>query len=182
VGYAGGRKKNPTYYNLSDHSESFQVEFDPKETSFEKLLDEFWKYPNSCERSGSVQYRSIIFYANDDQKKAALASRDRQAKKRGQAIDTPILPLKSFTLAEDYHQKFFLRQQKEIEKELAAVYPDLKDFTNSTAAMKLNAYFGGYGSSKTLEKEIDHFGLSAANKKRLREFAGAFGEFVGEKR
>jgi peptide-methionine (S)-S-oxide reductase len=75
-------------------------------------------------------------------------------------------------LAEDYHQKFYLRQNRELEQELTAIYPDLADFTNSTAATKLNAYLGGRGTRKKLDKEIDDFGLSADGKKKLREFVG----------
>ena len=182
MGYAGGTKKNPTYYDLGDHSESFQVDYDLKHTSFEKLLDQFWKCPNSCQRSGSVQYRSVIFYSDEDQKKVALASRERESKKRGYAIETPILPLDSFTLAEDYHQKYFLRQERELAEELTAIYPKLEDFANSTAAMKLNAYLAGHGSRNSLERDIDSFGLSSEGKRRLREFVGNFANFTGEGR
>jgi hypothetical protein len=139
----------------------------------------FWKCPNSCERSGSVQYRSIIFYGNEEQKKTALASRERESKNQGRAIDTPILPLESFTLAEDYHQKFFLRQYDDLATEFSDVYPDLKEFTNSTAAMKLNMYLGGHGMRKMLNKEIDRLGLSDAGKKRLQELVGNTSEYKG---
>jgi peptide-methionine (S)-S-oxide reductase len=172
VGYAGGAKKKPTYNDIGDHSESFQVDYDPKQTSFEKLLEAFWSQPNSCQRSGSRQYKSIIFYHNDKQKKQALASREREAAKRKHVIETPIQPLEAFTLAEDYHQKFHLRQERDLEKELTSIYPKLKDFVNSTAAMKLNAYLAGYGTRKTLEKEIDSFGLSADSKKKLLASVG----------
>jgi len=91
------------------------------------------------------------------------------AGKNKHARETPVLPVGTFTLAEDYHQKFYLRQNRELERELTAFYPDLKDFVNSTAAMKLNAYLGGHGTRKTLDREIDDFGLSTAGKKKLRE-------------
>jgi hypothetical protein len=159
-----------------------QVDFDPKQTSFEKLLEAFWSYPNSCERSGTKQYRSIIFYQNDEQKKLALASRERETSKRRRPIETPILPMESFTLAEDYHQKFHLRQNHDLEWELTAIYPELVDFTNSTAAMKINACLGGYGSRKALANDIDRFGLSAEGKKKLREFMGNFADTAGEGR
>ena len=59
-----------------------------------------------------------------------------------------------------------------MEKELTGIYPDPKDFINSTAAMKLNAYLAGHGTRKALEKEIDTFGLSANGKKKLRDLVG----------
>jgi hypothetical protein len=129
-----------------------------------------------------VQYRSIIFYSSEEQKKTALTSRERESKKRGRIIDTPILPLDSFTLAEDYHQKFFLRQDNDLSAELTDVYPNLNEFTDSTAAMKLNMYLAGHGTRKMLEQEIDRLGLSEAGKKRLREFVGNVSEFKGEGR
>jgi methionine-S-sulfoxide reductase len=172
VGFAGGTKQKPTYHDIGDHSESFQVDYDPKQITFEKLLEEFWRSPNSCQRAGSRQYQSIVFYHNDEQKKLALASRERFAKKNKHAQETPVLPVGTFTLAEDYHQKFYLRQNRELEQELTAIYPALAEFTNSTAATKLNAYLGGHGTRKKLDKEIDDFGLSAEGKKKLREFVG----------
>lgn len=145
------------------------------------MLEAFWSYPNSCERSGSRQYQSIIFYHNEDQKKAALTSLKREAAKRKGEITTPILPVGVFTVAEDYHQKFHLRQNSDLEKELMAFYPDAKDFMNSTAAMKLNAYLAGYGTSQMLAKEIGDFGLSAAGRKKLLEFYKNFSAIGGER-
>src|SRR5262249_21704008 len=102
--------------------------------------------------------------------------------KRGSVVETSILPIGDFTLAEDYHQKFYLRQRSELEQELIKIYPKWNDFTNSTAAMRLNAYLAGHGTPKTLEKEIDRFGLSAESKKLLREFVKNFSELFGEGR
>jgi methionine-S-sulfoxide reductase len=179
AGYAGGTKNTPTYYNLGDHSESVQIDLDPKQIAYEKLLEVFWSCPNSCERSGSRQYQSFIFYHNDEQKKFALASRDRVSKQQNREITTPILPIGEFFVAEDYHQKFHLRQHPELLKELTAIYPDWRDLTDSTAAMKLNAYLAGHGTLKALEKEITGFGLSATGRKRMLEFFKNYSEGVG---
>jgi peptide methionine sulfoxide reductase MsrA len=172
VGYAGGTTSHPTYHDLGDHSESFQVDYDPKVMSFARLLEEFWSCPNPCGQSGLRQYQSIIFYHNEEQKRLALASQVREARRRPEAFDTPILPVGEFTLAEDYHQKFYLRQYPKVEKELAAFYPDSLAWINSTAAMKLNAYFAGHGTWNVLEKEIDRLGLSAAGRKAVLNFMG----------
>jgi methionine-S-sulfoxide reductase len=167
VGYAGGQKKNPTYQDLGDHTESFQVDFDPAVTSYEKLLEVFWDSHNPCAGNASRQYMSAVFYANEKQKKAAEASK-AEIEKRGRRVVTPILPVGEFTVAEDYHQKWNLRQRKAIAKELLAVYPKAEDLMNSTAAMKLNAYLGGEGSAKTLAEEIGKLGLSEAAQKALK--------------
>ena len=65
VGYAGGQKKNPSYYNLGDHTETVQVDYDPSQTSYARLLAVFWATPNRCALDGDRQYMSAIFYHND---------------------------------------------------------------------------------------------------------------------
>jgi peptide-methionine (S)-S-oxide reductase len=172
VGYAGGHKKNPTYYSLGDHTETLQLDFDPTVTSYEKILDVFWKTPNSCQQGGSRQYMSAIFYEGEAQQKVALATRDRAAARLAREVHTPILPLTAFYLAEDYHQKYFLQQCPEIYRELRTIYPQEKDFMRSTAATRINAFLSGHGSRTMLEKEIASYGLSPAAAKILRERAG----------
>lgn len=164
--------EHPTYQNVGDHSESIQVDYDPGQISFDRLLDEFWSFPNSCERTGIRQYMSIIFYHNDEQRQAALASRQREAAKRQQEIATPIVPADTFTVAEDYHQKFYLRQCPQIAREMRARYASATDFMNSTLAMKLNAYLAGHGTRRRLDSEINGFGLSEMGQQALREAVG----------
>jgi len=110
---------------------------------------------------------SAIFYANEEQKKSAFASREREEKKRNKRITTPILPLGEFYLAEDYHQKYRLRESREFIREFAAMFPNDKDFVSSTAAARVNGYLGGNGKLEDLEKEIAGYGLSESAKKRL---------------
>jgi len=110
---------------------------------------------------------SAIFYVDDEQKKLALASREREEKKRKQRITTPILPLGEFYLAEDYHQKYRLREAREFMREFATMFPNDKDFVNSTAAARVNGYLGGNGKLEDLEKEIEGYGLSGSAKKKL---------------
>ena len=169
VGYAGGTLENPTYHRLGDHTESFQVDFDPARISYEKLLDFFWSSHNPCGGSWSRQYMSAVFVHNDEQRKAAEASREKVAAKSG-AVKTPILKLEKFYLAEDYHQKFELRNNKPLMREFEAMFPKDADFVNSTAAARVNGYLGGSGTKAGLEKEIDRLGLSEAGKKTLRAY------------
>jgi methionine-S-sulfoxide reductase len=169
VGFAGGTGKNPTYRNILDHSETIQIDYDPAVTSYAKMLEVFWKSHNPCAASGSRQYRTAIFYQNDQQKKFAFATRDAEAARRGRKIVSAVEPMGEFTLAEDYHQKYYLRNMRDIMKEFSAMYPDLKGFVNSTAAMRVNAYIDGYGSLATLEKDIKDLGLSPEAGKKLIE-------------
>lgn len=171
VGYAGGTKKNPTYHDLGDHTESFQVDFDPEKTSYADLLAIVWDSHNPCAQSWSRQYRSAIFYANDDQKKLALESKAKVEKERGK-VTTDIEPLGTFTWAEDYHQKYSLRNSRELAKEFKSMFAKDEDFVNSTAAARVNGYLGGDGTKEQLEKEVDRLGLSDEGKKVLKTRVG----------
>ena len=170
VGYCGGTLKDPTYHNLGDHAESIQVDYDPAKMTFDQVLDRIWTSHSPCSSSWSRQYMSAIFYADEDQKKAILASKARLEEKLGKPIKTAILPVGKFYLAEDYHQKYELRCNAELMKEFAAIYPDGKDFVHSTAAARVNSYIGGGGTLEQLRKEIDLLGLSAEGKKLLQKY------------
>lgn len=169
VGYTGGTKKNPTYHNLGDHTESIQIDYDPAQISYEKLLEVFWQSHDPCRPAYSRQYMTAVFYHNAAQKKLAEQTRDREAAKRGKKIVTAILPLSEFYLAEDYHQKYYLRQTRELMKEYSAIYPRAQDFMNSTAAARVNGYIDGKGTAEGLAKEIDQLGLSPEGQRRLQE-------------
>jgi peptide-methionine (S)-S-oxide reductase len=117
AGFSGGHTPHPTYEEVcrgdTGHAETVKVEFDPKVVSYEKLLDLFWSLhdPTTRNRQGpdvGEQYRSVIFYFSEAQKKAALATRDRLQKSGDldAPIVTEIVPAAPFTLAEDYHQQY----------------------------------------------------------------------------
>jgi peptide-methionine (S)-S-oxide reductase len=117
VGYSGGTLKNPSYQRVCDddtgHAESVQVEFDPKKTSYATLVDEFFLLhdPTTLNRQGpdvGTQYRSVIFYHSDAQKKTALAAKEK-LQKSGELdapIVTEIVPAATFWHAEGYHQQY----------------------------------------------------------------------------
>ena len=170
MGYAGGTLANPTYHRMGDHTESFQVDFDPAVLSYEALLEIFWKGHNPCASAWSRQYMSAIFYHSDAQKKAAESARDRVAEKRG-AVKTPILPVGTFTRAEDYHQKYELRNESELSKELAALFGSDGEFVDSTAVARANAAVAGVLPRERLLKEVDRYGLGEAGRKRLLAYA-----------
>lgn len=115
-GYTGGRRKNPTYQEVSlgttGHAEAIQIKFDPNIISYEKLLEVFFKLhdPTTLNRQGpdvGTQYRSVIFYHDDQQRKTAQKSK-RQAQKIYQnPLLTEIIPFKKFYPAENYHQNYY---------------------------------------------------------------------------
>ncbi|MCE9600499.1 MAG: peptide-methionine (S)-S-oxide reductase MsrA [Spirochaetia bacterium] len=116
VGYAGGTTSNPNYEQVSGgdtgHAEVVQVTFDPARITYAQLLEIFWDVhdPTTLNRQGAdegTQYRSVILYANAEQKKLAEQSREVARKKFQSAIVTEIAPLKQFYVGEEYHQDYF---------------------------------------------------------------------------
>jgi peptide-methionine (S)-S-oxide reductase len=118
VGYMGGTLENPTYRDVctdkTGHAEVVHVEFDPGVVSYEDLLDVFWQIhdPTTVNRQGpdvGTQYRSAIFYHNDEQKRVAEET-IREIEDEGiwdAPIVTELVPFEKFWPAEDYHQEYF---------------------------------------------------------------------------
>jgi methionine-S-sulfoxide reductase len=169
VGYAGGLADAPTYKNIGDHTETVQVDYDPKRITYDRLLDVFWKNHRPTRFSRSRQYMHAVFYHNQTQRRLAVASKTALERKTGKKVRANILPLRSFTIAEDYHQKHALKSHAVLKNEMLRLYPDHRDFVNSTAVTRLNGYAGGHGTRKQLLREIESLGLSKEWKKVLNE-------------
>ena len=119
VGYAGGSLPNPTYQDVcsdtTDHAEVLYIEFDLDIISYEGILENFWLChdPTQFNKQGfdiGKQYRSIIFYFSDEQKKIAENSKKNYQKNLSNPIVTEIVKQKPFFLAEDYHQKYIQKK------------------------------------------------------------------------
>ncbi len=117
-GYTGGRTVDPTYEEVSSgttgHAESLQVTYDPSKLGYEKLLDVFWHNIDPLARDRQFcdigeQYRSAIFYHNDEQKRLAQASKGalEQSGRFKQPIATQIVAAGPFYPAEEYHQDYY---------------------------------------------------------------------------
>ncbi len=115
-GYAGGHTENPDYRSVcsgeTGHAEAVQITFDPSVVGYERLLEIFWKIhdPTSLNRQGAdvgTQYRSVIFYHDERQKRIAETSRAEAQKRFDTPIVTEIVPLTKFWPAEEYHQDYF---------------------------------------------------------------------------
>ena len=154
-------------YNLGGHSETVQIEYDPSVISYEDLLNVFWESHYPEYPTMSTQYKSIIFYHNEEQRELAEQSKQAEEERLGQKIYTEIVHYTTFYLAEDYHQKYYLRMKSDIERYYEAIYPDLNDFIGSTAVTRLNGYLGGNGSLEMLEKEADTLGLTDTMKEEV---------------
>lgn len=115
VGYTGGHVPNPSYEmvcsHTTGHAEAVLVEFDPSIVSYEELLDLFWNMhdPTQLNRQGpdiGDQYRSAIFFHNEDQRLAALRSKAEAQARHPREIVTEIVPATDFYPAEEYHQRY----------------------------------------------------------------------------
>jgi peptide-methionine (S)-S-oxide reductase len=117
-GYAGGTIANPTYEQVctgkTGHAEVTRVEYDPAQISFHDLLVVFFAThdPTSLNRQGAdvgTEYRSVIFYTTDEQKREteALIEELNNSDSAGKRIVTEVVPLKAFYQAEDYHQEYY---------------------------------------------------------------------------
>lgn len=117
VGYLGGTLANPTYKDVctgrTGHAEVVQVQYDPREVSYDRLLEVFWENhdPTTLNRQGpdvGTQYRSAIFYHTPQQKATAEASKARleASGKLRRPVVTEITPASTFYPAEDYHQRY----------------------------------------------------------------------------
>ena len=118
VGYIGGNLPSPTYEDVctdrTGHAEALQVKYDPKEISYEELLDLFWSIhnPTTKNRQGpdiGSQYRSTIFYHTPEQERIAKKSKQEldDSNRFQNKIVTEIVPASTFYPAEDYHQKYY---------------------------------------------------------------------------
>jgi methionine-S-sulfoxide reductase len=167
VGYAGGAKAHPTYRSLGDHTETVEVDYDPTQISYKELLDLFWASHHPGSAAWSRQYMNVVFYHSDDQKRLAEDSKARVAEKTGSPVQTAILPATPFTLAEDYHQKYYLKMTPAVLHELSRYYPNSGDLVGSRAAARLNGYVAGYGSPAQLQEELPEMGLSPETSRQL---------------
>ena len=115
VGYAGGATENPTYEDVcshtTGHAEVVEVTYDPERISYEQLLDVFWAKhdPTQLNRQGwdiGDNYRSAIFFNDEEQHESALKSKAGEQRNWGAPIVTQIEPAQTFYEAEDYHQQY----------------------------------------------------------------------------
>jgi peptide-methionine (S)-S-oxide reductase len=117
-GYIGGRVAKPTYGQVSaggtGHTEAVQIVYDPKQVSYTQLLHVFWRTidPLAKDRQfcdAGDHYRSAIFFGNEDERKAAEASKEEVAKRLLAPVQTQIAAASAFYPAEDYHQDYYVK-------------------------------------------------------------------------
>ncbi|WP_079709587.1 peptide-methionine (S)-S-oxide reductase MsrA [Paraliobacillus ryukyuensis] len=123
-GYTGGKVENPTYEQVktgeTGHYEAVQITYDPDKIDYQQILDLYWPQIDPTDPDGQFhdrgsQYRTAIFYHNDNQQQLATNSKEtlQQSNKFKKDIVTQILPAKPFYPAENYHQDFYKKNENE---------------------------------------------------------------------
>jgi peptide-methionine (S)-S-oxide reductase len=155
VGFAGGTTVNPTYRNMGDHTETVEIDFDPAILSYGEVLLHFWRnhYPNRDNYKGR-QYISLLRYHDEEQKAAIESVKKEMEKELGEPIETEIAPFDGFTLAEERHQKYYLKRYPKALAQLKELYPLPELLVDSTFAARLNGFVKGYGTREGLKREI----------------------------
>lgn len=170
VGFTGGTTESPTYRKMGDHTETVQIDFDPGIISFEKVLQQFWRnhYPNRDEYKGR-QYISLLRYQSDAQAEAIKRVKKEMEAELGEQIETEIDAYTGFTLAEERHQKYYLKRYPKVLAQLEAVYPDPQLLLDSTLAARLNGFVKGFGTKEGLRQEILGWPIDETSRQVLAE-------------
>lgn len=127
VGYSGGSAEDANYEKVAGHRtkhrEVIEVTYDPAKISYDQLLDVFWRQIDPTQGDGQfhdigLSYQAAVFYSSEEEKKAAEASKEKLAKsgKFSKPIVTEILSAQPFYAAEEYHQKYYLKNSADYER------------------------------------------------------------------
>jgi peptide-methionine (S)-S-oxide reductase len=143
VGYAGGTEPNPTYHEIHDHTEAYQLDYDPDVLSYADLLEQVFHAHDPFHQSRKTQYQNIVFLADRSQRDALDTCFDTR-EFTADEIETRIEPLAEFTSAEDYHQKYSLRSQQSLTTAFSEASYDDEDLRESPAAAVLNGHAAGH--------------------------------------
>ena len=110
VGYSGGTLEQPTYDDVcsdtTGHAEVVEVTYDPERVSYEELLRVFWRKHDPTRPKRKAQYRSVVFFDDEEQRDSALKSKAREQAERGAPIVTQVEPAQAFYEAEERHQQY----------------------------------------------------------------------------
>ena len=109
VGYTGGKQPNPTYRAILDHTEALLIEFDPSKISYQQMLAHWWRMHRPLYK-GKCQYRSAVWYINEEQKKIAEEHLEKAKAESKDELYTSVEEATTFYRAEEYHQDFVSKQ------------------------------------------------------------------------
>lgn len=183
VGFSGGTTPSPTYRRIGDHTETLEIDFDPSLISYEEILNVFWGNHNPLRENfyKGRQYISILLYHNQHQQQDIIKRKKSEwSHILNGEIQTEIAPYSTFYLAEDYHQKYYLRRFKNAFEKLDTIFTNHSDFVNSTLTARLNGLAKGHGTLSGLREEINTWGLNKNDTMRLIEMLSKIRWWMGD--
>lgn len=166
MGYTGGTDPDPTYTHMGGHSETVDLRYDPSVVTYEDLLAIFWKYHDATSPT-SPQYRSAIYYHSQEQRRLAEKTLAEEASKTVKPICTAVEKASRFTNAENYHQKYFLRQHHKL---LQILDLSDEDLITSHVATKLNGYLGRCGNKAQFEQDKENLKLTTKVRNYVEDY------------
>ena len=155
VGYAGGTTSAPTYRSMGDHTETVEIDFDLAILRYEDVLRHFWRnhYPNRDQYKGR-QYLSLLRCRGDEQLEMAERVKKEMEAELGEHIETDIAAFTDFTLAEERHQKYYLKRYPKALEQLQLLFPEPALLVHSTFAARLNGFVKGFRTKDSLLEEM----------------------------
>lgn len=169
TGYAGGMLPDPTYRHMGDHSETVELEYDPKILTYEEILRVFWDNHNPVNINGykGRQYQSMLLYRTPQQKNAI----DRALKERRESgkdeLATEVHPFTVFYSAEVKHQKYYLKRHPDAVDKLLKLYPSIQAMDQSALAARLNGLAKGFTNRSRILEEVKNWRMPEAELERI---------------
>jgi len=169
VGYAGGTLDHPTYRQLGDHTETVEIDFDTRYVSLENMLNVFWSNHNpfNINEYKGRQYQSLVLYRGQIQQNVIQNVMNMRVEQGKGKPDTEIAPFNRFYLAEDRHQKYYLKRYPDAIDKLSILFPSAQELTNASLAARLNGLAKGYTNLHTILDEIRTWLISEEEKDNI---------------
>lgn len=140
---------------MGDHTECLQIDFDPNHITFDEIACHFWNSHNSNRGNyKGRQYLSIFIYHDNNQKEVLDKIKQEIQDTNLQEVGSEIAPYVQFTLAEERHQKYYLKRYSNATQKLREHFLTEEAFTNATLVARLNSFVKGYVTLSSLKEEI----------------------------
>jgi len=167
VGFAGGTTSYPTYRQMGDHTEIVEMDFDPDRISLEDILNVFWNHHNPVNINDykGRQYMSLLLY-HDELQRNTIHRMIKEGK--GETL-TSIAPYSRLYLAEDKHQKYYLKRYPNALEKLSELYSSHDDLVNSTVVARLNGLAKGYTSLERIINEIGQWSTHSNHQQNIMD-------------
>jgi len=169
VGYSGGDLTQPSYDNLGNHVEIFEVDYDPDLISYADLVELYFVFYDASMRPISQRVKPVIYYRTDEEYTMATKIKQVIEAQSEDGIFAVIEPFEIFYLAEAKHQLSYLKQETSLYGEISQIFENDDQLILSILASKLNGFIPGYGNPEELAAIIEDSGLSQQSMHRIDE-------------